>query len=429
MPRLQSTPVLLTAGGVAILGATLTLAVSRAPLGSPLFFLAAGVAAAAYVIVLRNLWTWRDASAGLLLLAFALTIAMRVPLAAIPVDRSNDMVRYLWDGRVQRLGYNPYLVVPSDPAMAQAHTDETREMPSRNHRTPYPPAAQLFFRVVSGVHESTYAMKFALLVCDLLTVVVLWRWLAWTGRNVWLALAYAWNPLVVLEISHGGHVDALGALWIAAAAYCLARRRTMMGTVAFVLGVATKLLPIVLAPLLWRRIRVRDAVVGAAVLAALYLPFFYGTSLPLGAVPNVVAHIRFNGPLFEAIAWLASPQAAAAAAVMLGLTAAVWARRRLEPDEPAAWAWPMALALAAAPVVYPWYLLYITPFLFSSVSVPLVAWTCSVIPVYVVWSISRDGGQWVVPAWLQAVEYVVLAVAAVLAVRRFHAKSPLFPKS
>ena len=90
------------------------------------------------------------------------------------------------------------------------HTDETRMMPSRNWRTPYLPSAQLFFRLVVGLHDSSRVMKLALIVCDLLTIVVVWRWLATTGRREWLALAYAWNPLVVLEIAHSGHIDALG---------------------------------------------------------------------------------------------------------------------------------------------------------------------------------------------------------------------------
>ena len=64
-------------------------------------------------------------------------------------------------------------------------------------------------------------MKLALVACDLLTMIVLWRWLAATGRSEWLTLAYAWNPLVVLEVAHSGHIDALGALWITAAAFWL----------------------------------------------------------------------------------------------------------------------------------------------------------------------------------------------------------------
>ena len=67
-------------------------------------------------------------------------------------------------------------------------------------------------------------------------MVVLWRWLVTTGRSRWLTLAYAWNPLVVFEIAHSGHIDALGALWMVASAFWLARRRTQLASVAFVLA-------------------------------------------------------------------------------------------------------------------------------------------------------------------------------------------------
>ena len=196
----------------------------------------------------------------------------RAPLAVTPVDPDNDMIRYLWDGRVQRLGINPYLVLPADPELAWTHTYETRQMPSARQKTPYPPAAQLFFRLVVSLHDSPRAMKLALVACDLLTILVVWRWLLVTGRNPWLTLAYAWNPLVVLEVAYSGHIDALGALWIAAAAYWLARRRTALATIAFVLAVATKILPVVLVPLLWRRISRRDAVLGGALFVLLYSP-------------------------------------------------------------------------------------------------------------------------------------------------------------
>jgi alpha-1,6-mannosyltransferase len=329
-------------------------------------------------------------------------------------------VRYLWDGRVQTLGYSPYVMVPADPAMAGVHTDETRLMPSLRARTPYPPGAQLFFRLVVSIHDSTRAMKLALVACDLLTMIVLWRWLAFTGRSEWLALAYAWNPLVVFEVAHSGHIDALGALWITASAYWLARRRTALASIAFVLAVATKLLPIVLVPLYWRRVRLRDALAGTVLLALLYLTFTRGGTLPFGAVPNVVAHIRFNGPLFRTIAGLfGSPQAAALVAVALGTLVAAWARWRLDAANPAAWAWPMAIALACAPVIYPWYLLYLTPFLFAVATLPLTAWTLTVMGTYIVWQIARSGGRWVVPPAVIAIEYVVpCALAALMRLRR-----------
>ena len=296
--------------------------------------------------------------------------------------------------------------------MAQTHTDETRMMPSRRARTPYPPGAQLFFRLVVSLRDSSQTMKLALLACDVLTILVLWRWLAMTGRREWLALVYAWNPLVVLEVAHSGHIDTLGALWIVASAYWLARRRTALASIAFVLAVMTKLLPIVLLPLYWKRVRVRDAFAGAVLVVLLSLPFMFGRTLPIGAVTNVVANIRFNGPMFKMLAAIATPQLAALTAVGVGLLTAAWARWRLDACDPAAWAWPMAIALACAPVVYPWYLLYLTPFLFSTATLPITLWTFTAIPVYIVWHISSNGGHWIVPTAIMIVEYGLPTVAA-----------------
>ena len=158
----------------------------------------------------------------LMVAAFAVAVLCRVPLVLGPVGPDSDMMRYIWDGRVQRFGYNPYHVLPADPALAHTHTDDTRAMPSGRARTPYPPASQLFFRLMVTVHDSPRAMRLALVACDIFTIVIVWQWLGITGRNPWRALAYAWNPLVILEIAHSGHIDALGAFWIAASAYWLA---------------------------------------------------------------------------------------------------------------------------------------------------------------------------------------------------------------
>jgi hypothetical protein len=391
--------------GAAFLAAVVAIVITTAPLGSPTFLGCAMIAAGAYAAMLARVWREPHAPRKLLGAAFLLAVAFRVPLAMPLVGADSDMVRYVWDGRVQILGYNPYVVLPSDPAMSATHTAETRQMPSLHWHTPYPPGAQLFFRLVVGLHDSPRAMKLALVACDLLTIIVLWRWLVVTGRSEWLALAYAWNPLVVLEIAHSGHIDALGALWITASAYWLARRRTALASIAFVLAITTKLLPVVLIPLFWRRIRLRDGMAGAALFLLLYLPFVSGPTLPVGAVPNVVAYIRFNGPLFRAAAALATPLGAAAVAVCVGLVTAAWARWRLDAAAPAAWAWPMAAALACAPVIYPWYLLYFTPFLFTTGTLPLTAWTLTVIPVYFVWEATRHGGRWVVPVGLMAAEF------------------------
>ena len=414
---LASVPVsrVLTVCGIAYVLAVLLLIVSKAPLGSGIFVAVAAITTAAYAAILIRIWHEPIAQARLLRTAFLFALAFRIPPAIAPVGVDSDMVRYLWDGRVQRLGFNPYRVLPSDPALAHTHRHGSAAMPSRHDRTPYPPAAQFFFRLVVSLSDSTLAMKLALLACDLLTAIVLWRWLAYMKQSEWLVLTYAWNPLVVLEISHSGHVDALGTLWIAAAAFWLTRRRTLLATLAFVLAVATKFLPIVLAPLFAGRIRRQDAVAGLLLLGALYVPYSSGSDIPLGAVPNVIEFVRFNDPVFKLVRWLSFPKFAAAFALIVGLSAGIWARWTLSERDPAAWAWPMGLTIACAPVIYPWYVLYLTPFLFSAATIPLMVWTLSILGVYEVWRRSRLGARWVTPWWLMTGEFG--AVIAALAIR------------
>ena len=416
-----NTRTLLFACGL-LVSAALLLAITQARLGSPLFWPCAAGIAISQLIALTAIrraepprrWLW---------VVIGAALACRVPLMVGPVNYDSDMVRYVWDGRVQRFGYNPYAVVPSDPALAHTHTEDTIRMPSRNAQTPYPPAAQIFFRLMVTASESARVMKVVLTLLDMWTIFLVLQWLRATGRSEWMVIGYAWNPLVILEVAHSGHIDALGAFWIALCALWMARRRTALASVAYTLAVATKLLPIVLAPLFLGRVRIRDIALGGVTLVLLYLPFMSAGIDPLGAVPNVVAHIRFNSPIFRPLAWLATPSGAAAFALLAGLTAAGWARWTLEIGDPAAWAWPMAIALACAPVIYPWYLLYFTPFLLSAVTLPLTVWTWTVIPVYLVWEWAQYGARWRVPNWLMAVEYgAVLAAIAWVAFRRLGAR-------
>jgi hypothetical protein len=414
--RLASVPIarVLTIGGAAYLAAILVLVISQAELGSAIFVGTVVVTSAAYAAILVRIWHEPEAAGRLLRTAFLFALAFRIPPAVAPVGVDSDMVRYLWDGRVQRLGYNPYRVLPSDPALLHTHRNESARMPSRNDRTPYPPAAQLFFRLVVSISDTTLAMKLALLLCDLLTMVVLWRWLTYMGQSPWLVLTYAWNPLVVLEVAHSGHIDALGALWIVASAFWLTRRHTLLATFAFVMAVAAKLVPIVLVPLYFGRVRRGDAVAGLLLLAALYAPYSSGSDIPLGAVPNVIEYVRFNDPIFALVRAFTFPRAAAAFAVIVGLSAAVWARWNLSERDPAAWAWPMALTIACAPVIYPWYILYLTPFLFTTATLPLMVWTVSILAVYEVWRGSRIGRRWVTPVWVMVWEFGTVVATAIL---------------
>ena len=127
----------------------------------------------------------------------------------------------------------------------------------------------------------------------------------------------------------GGHIDVVGTLGVVAAAYALSRRRSGVAAVALAVSFSVKFLPLVLFPLLWKRIRVRDGVLAAAVVVLLYLPFSDGLRPPLGSLLVYAEQWRFNGPFFAWVERWMGTAGALVVAVGSGLVAAVVARVRL----------------------------------------------------------------------------------------------------
>lgn len=400
----------LWAAGAAILAALLALAAWDPGLGTPEFFLLLGLASAGYLAAILQLASRRTPSPRALAALALLALAWRVPLMLAPTHPRADVTRYVWEAGAVRAGLSPYTVVPADPAAAHLRTPESWPVNNPDVPSPYPPGAQLFFLLATVPAESALAVKAALVACEVLLGLALWRWLIAIGAGPGWILAYAWNPLIAVEVARQGHVDALGALLLVLAALALARRRTLGGCVAFALAVAVKPLPIVLAPLFWRRVSRRDAAAGLAVLAALFVPFSLRGGPELGSVPEVVQRFRFNGPVFEAAAAASTPALAAALAIGAGLAVAAWARARLPVTSPAAWAWPLAAALVCAPLVYPWYLVWLAPFLVARSTRPLLVWTVSIQAAYVAWY-RPPGAPWAVPGWALLLEYGALAIA------------------
>jgi len=403
--------------GAVITVGMLTLAFVDARERPALFVTCAVVAGTGYIAALGVLGRIRGAGTRGLALCLLLGAVWRVPWLVQPPRLSSDVYRYVWDGRLQRLGENPYRIVPDDPLAAALHTPVTRQLNNGWVPSPYPPGAQLFFRVVTAIEESARAMKAALAVCDALVVVAVLQLLAASGRSPWWSLAYAWNPLVAIEGVGNAHIDLLGTLALVVAAWALVRGWRMPAALAFAFAVAVKFVPLVLAPLLWRRVRWRDAIAATALLVGLYLPFVNQGHLPLGSLGAYLAEWRFNGPLFAALRPLASPTTLAGVAVLAGLLVATWARARLRVDSAAAWAWPVAAALALGPSVYPWYLLWLAPFLFTPATRPLAVWTVTILPTYVILSLERVHGPWGLPWWLVAAEYGAVPLAAIFGLR------------
>ena len=387
--------------------------------GEPSFIIALSVAGIAYLLAIRELLSTPKFPKRVIIFGLALAALWHVLFLRMPSGLDDDIHRYVWDGRLQRLGHNPYILVPSDPALGGLHTPETRTLNNPDLPSPYPAGAQFFFRAVTAIHESTFALKVAFVICDLAIVLVLLDVLRCNRVGQHWVLAYAWHPLLATEVAGSGHIDIVGALLLLVSAAALARRWRAVAAVAFGLAVAVKLLPIVLLPLYWRRVRARDGALAAGVVGLLYVPFLNHGRIPIGSLGTYVQSFRFNDPVFATLERMAAPQVVAGLAVLVGVVTAVWLRSKSPAWSADTFAWPMAASLLCAPVIYPWYVLWLLPFLRSMSTLPIVIWTISIIPTYYVWHLRTLGRPWLVPGWVMLLEYGSLAIAAaIIALRR-----------
>jgi hypothetical protein len=387
---------------------------------SPPYLIALALAGIAYLFAVREFFYSPRLPRRVVVIGLVLAALWHIPFLLLTPGSDDDVRRYVWDGRVQRLGYNPYVLVPSDPAVAELHTPATRTLNNPEVPSPYPAGAQLFFRTVTAIHESTVAFKVAFAACEWAIVLLLLAELRRLGQPEHWVLAYAWNPLLVTCVAQSGHIDILGVLLLLLSAAALQRRWQAVAAIAFGLAVAVKLLPIVLTPLYWRRVRLRDVLLTVFIVALLYVPFLHRGSAPAGSLGVFVQRFRFNDPVFATLERIVSPQVAAGLAILVGLATSVWLRRRQDEYSSRTFAWPMAASLLCAPVVYPWYLLWLLPFVRSVSTVPLIIWTISIIPTFYVWHLRTLGRQWFVPNWIMILEFgSVAAAGAIVAFRSF----------
>ena len=391
-----------------------------ASMGEPSFIIPLAIAGIAYLLAIREFFSTPKFPSRLIVIGLTLAALWHFAFVLAPPGPDDDVHRYVWDGRIQRLGYNPYLVVPSDPALSRLHTSETRTLNNPDVPSPYPPGAQLFFRAITAIHESVFALKAAFVVCDFAIVLILLDLLRRSGQGAHWVLAFAWNPLLAIEVAGSGHIDIVGVLLLLVSAAALGRRWRAAAALAFGLAVAVKLLPIVLLPLYWRRVRIRDGVLATVVVGLLYIPFLNHGRISIGSLGTYVQSFRFNDPVFAMLERVAAPQLAVGLAVLAGLLTAIWLRSKAPVWSAESFAWPMAASLLCAPVVYPWYLLWLVPFVRSASAVPLIIWTVSIIPTYYVWHLRTVGRPWLVPGWAMLLEYgLVATAAAIVAFHRF----------
>ena len=224
-----------------------------------------------------------------LLVIIAFAIVFRLSILFAPPYLSDDIYRYVWDGRVQAAGINPYRYIPAAPELA--HLRDETIYPKINRKdwahTIYPPVAQAVFFLTTRISESVTWMKATMLLFELVTFWAVAQLLALLGRPRQLLLMYAWHPLVIWEFAGSGHVDAISIAFIALAFLAWQRKSDLGAGLTLACATLVKLFPVVLVPTVLKRDRWRIAPVFAVTIIIGYLAYLsVGPTAIFGSLPG-----------------------------------------------------------------------------------------------------------------------------------------------
>jgi len=375
-------------------------------------------------------WRFRIFWKGWILLG----LLARLLLVFAPALWSDDVFRFIWDGRCWINGVHPFLHTPDWFAhqgfpLQGLNADLYSQLNSPLYYTVYPPVAQAVFAFAAWLFPadlwgSTMVIKCFLWFCEAGSVEALRR-LQGNGPGVSWALVYALNPLAIMEGCGNVHLDVAGLCFVLWGLYLLHAKQLYGAATCWAFAVAAKLTPLLFLPLIWRFLGFRRGFVFMVCTGLVCLCLF----VPLLSL-EVLGHMtesldlyfrqfQFNASLYYLIRWIGYQQVGydigersglylALLAVVAVLWAAVWTLPRDKGGTvfqlAGAMTWASFAHLSLAAVVHPWYVLL--PFgicLVGRWRFPVV-WTGVVILTYSHYAAGRYTEQY---AWI-ALEYAAV---------------------
>jgi alpha-1,6-mannosyltransferase len=311
-------------------------------------------------------------------------------ISGTPIQE-DDPYRYLWDGALVAHGLDPYRQAPGafqgnpsgDPSLAARLAEQSDGVLERVNypwlRTLYPTLAQAAFGFAHGLAPwSLSAWRGVVAAFDLVTFYMLCR----LGVPVAGLLIYGWNPLLIKEVYNSAHVDALLLPFLLAAVTCLQRERPIAATAAVGVASCIKLWPVLLMPIAWRRLTRRPRVLlcslllSAGALAVALLPVVLSGMDRSSGLAAYARYWEMNDALFVLISWFSHavayrmtlspdlaalmPRVAAAVVAAGGIGWLAWRRDLMVGPQLLA---ATTLLILLSPTQFPWYYLWLLPFL------------------------------------------------------------------
>lgn len=217
---------------------------------------------------------------------------------------SDDFYRFIWDGQLFVNGVNPYSILPLEVQASFPNKDSLlAQMNSPNYYSVYPPLNQLFFALpalfgVQSILGAVVVLRVFILLAEVGTLLLLPKFLRKLNVSPDKSLLYAFNPLVIVELSGNLHFEALWIFGFLLSVYFLHQKRWLLSSLFWAAAASIKLIPLLLLPALIRRLKVKKWITFIPITALLFgvgFLFFYNPHL----LTNYLSSLKLYASTFE----------------------------------------------------------------------------------------------------------------------------------
>lgn len=344
---------------------------------------------------------------------------------------SDDIYRFIWDGAVTLEGVNPYLETPS--LFIQNHSSEPFAtlyplLNSADYFSVYPLVIQVISAfgalVANDIYLATLIIKLPILLAEIGTIWMLPRLMVQLNLNPKLSIWYFLNPLIIIELTGNAHFEGLMIFFALLAIKMMVLKKYKRGALALAMGVATKLIPLLLFPFLWKALpkkaRIPFTLVFVAACLALFAPLLNTTFIThfLSSIDLYFRSFEFNASVYYIVReignWLVGYNLIQWIGPSLLLISALsllffwWKQVPFQlNDALESSLFALSIYYLLATTVHPWYISMLLMLGILSARVYPVMWTMAVFLSYFAYRTAAYEESY----WLIALEYAIVALA------------------
>lgn len=275
---------------------------------------------------------------------------------------SDDIYRYMWDGKVQSHGINPYLYAPNDAALSKLHSELLpAKMNFIDMKTIYFPLSQWLFYIgysISG--ESVWGYKLILFFSEILTFVSIYLLIAHLKIKSKYYLFYVLSPLPIIHFAIDAHLDALGFPLILFSLLLYLKEKKILSAILLGLSLSIKPIGLVLIPIFFLKEKgiinkIKIVLVPVIVFSIQFIPYIINTN-PFEAFLIYTRNWIFNGFIFDLLNlyFMNNQTTRMICGIMMGISLInLYSSKKYFIDKIY---FAVLLMMIFSPVVHPWYI-------------------------------------------------------------------------